>query len=83
MAKIIIDPKIMHGKPVIAGTRIPVYIILNLLADGVTEDEILKDYYPHLTKADIKASLKYGAKILQHEEIHFIERPENPRQVSL
>jgi len=78
-----INPKIMFGKPVIAGTRIPVYLILDLLADGVTEDEIIKDYYPHLTESDIRAALRYGAKVIQNEEIKFLEKPEKPRHATL
>lgn len=78
-----INPKIMFGKPVIAGTRIPVYLILDLLADGITTEEILEDYYPSLTKEDINTALRYGAKVLQNEEIRFIERPNNPRIASL
>ena len=50
--RIIVDPKIMVGKPVIAGTRIPVEHILKLLAQGLTVDDIL-DEYPRLTKEDI------------------------------
>ena len=73
----------MFGKPVIAGTRIPVYLILDLLADGVTTTEILGDYYPSLTKEDINTALRYGAKVLQNEEIRFIERPNIPRIASL
>lgn len=46
---ITIDPKIMVGQPVIAGTRIPVYIILDKLAAGQTVEEILEDY-PRLKK---------------------------------
>lgn len=54
MKRIIVDPKIMVGKPVIKGTRIPVDAILTRLANGMTVDEIVKDYQ-NLTKADVKA----------------------------
>ena len=74
MAKIIVDPKILGGKPIIAGTRIPVYLVLELLASGLTEDKILKDYYPHLTKASIRAAARYGAQVVKGEEIHFFEQ---------
>lgn len=83
MVKIVVDPKICHGKPTIAGTRIPVYLILDLLADGVTEKELLKDYYPHLKKDAIKAALKYGSKVLQHEEIHFFDGSEKPHYTTV
>jgi len=55
--RITIDPKIMHGKPVIKGTRIPIYIILNLLADNIMPKEILEEY-PDLTIDDILACLE-------------------------
>jgi len=62
------DPNIMFGKPVIKGTRLPVEIILEKLAYGETEDEILKEY-PFLKKDDIKAALLYAAKTLSLEEV--------------
>jgi uncharacterized protein (DUF433 family) len=48
------DPDIMHGKPCIKGTRIPVYLIVSLVAEGVSVGEIIKDY-PSLTPEDIKS----------------------------
>lgn len=64
--RITIDPKIMHGKPVIKGTRIPVYVILNLLAGGMSEEEVLKEY-PDLTRDDILACLEYAARLVEEE----------------
>ena len=64
--RVIIDPEIMHGKPVIKGTRIPVYIILNLLAGGLSEEEVLREY-PDITKEDIHACLEYAAELAQEE----------------
>jgi uncharacterized protein (DUF433 family) len=58
LSKIIIDPKIMVGKPVIKGTRITVQQILGLLAQGATTEEILKEY-PHILKEDIYACLLF------------------------
>lgn len=57
--RIKVDPKVCHGKPVIRGTRIMVWQILDLLEDGLTFDEIITDYFPHLTKEDIKACIEY------------------------
>lgn len=54
MKKIIVDPGILGGKPILEGTRISVELILNLLASNASEEEILEDY-AHLTKADIQA----------------------------
>jgi len=59
----------MTGKPIIKGTRIPVEQILTLLAQGLSFDEILKDY-PHLKKDDIMAALLYAAKVMGKEEIY-------------
>jgi uncharacterized protein (DUF433 family) len=67
MDRISIDPEVLSGKPVIKGTRIPVYLIIQLLANGMTEKEILKQY-PTLKKQDIKAALVYASKSLENEE---------------
>lgn len=55
--RIEINPKIMMGKPVIKGTRIPVYVILNLLAEGYGFEKIKKEY-PDLIKKDILAAFR-------------------------
>lgn len=62
------NPKIMFGKPVIKGTRLTVEIILEKLASGESEDDIIKDY-PIITKEDIKACLLYAANMISHEEL--------------
>ena len=54
--RIVIDPDVMVGKPVIKGTRIPVYLIVDFIANGMKEEEVLKEY-PQLRKEDIKAAL--------------------------
>lgn len=64
--RIIIDEKIMHGKPVVKGTRIPVYIVLNLLAGGMKLNAVLLEY-PDLRKEDIFACLQYAAHLAQDE----------------
>jgi len=60
------DPEILHGKPCIKGTRIPVYLIVSLIAEGATVDEIIKDY-PSLTPEDIRAAIKYASKLCEYE----------------
>ncbi|MBI2593107.1 DUF433 domain-containing protein [Candidatus Daviesbacteria bacterium] len=62
--RIIKDPRILAGKPTVAGTRIPVTLVLNLLAHGQTFDDILKEY-PSLTHEDIKAVIKYAEKTIE------------------
>jgi uncharacterized protein (DUF433 family) len=63
------DPKVMVGKPVIKGTRIPVEMIIEKLAYGSTEEDLLQSY-PCLNKNDIKAALLYAAKRLALEKNH-------------
>ncbi len=58
--RIVIDPEIVHGRPVIRGTRMRVADVLSLLAAGADEAEILADY-PYLTADDVRASLAYAA----------------------
>jgi len=63
--RIVVDPEICFGKPVIEGTRIPVHLVLELLGDGVTPDEIMKkNYYPCLTKEDILACIRFASSFI-------------------
>lgn len=64
--RIVIDPDVMVGKPVIKGTRIPVYLIVEFIANGMTEKEVLKEY-PQLIKEDIRAALLYASKCVERE----------------
>ncbi len=66
--RIIVDLRIMGGKPVINGTRITVYFILELLSNGWSIEQILAEY-PHLTREDILAAIKYAARVLREEVI--------------
>ena len=68
LQRIEVNPKVMVGKPVIKGTRIPVELILRLLAQGITVEELLEDY-PHLAKEDIQAALLYAAGVIADEEV--------------
>lgn len=58
--RIIVSPAVRGGKPCVKGTRITVYDVLEYLAGGMTEDEILSDF-PDLTRDDIRASLAFAA----------------------
>ncbi len=58
MERIIVDPSIHFGKPVIKGTRITVQNVLELVNEGLSFDQIIQDYYPDLKKQDIQACLK-------------------------
>jgi uncharacterized protein (DUF433 family) len=68
--RITVNPSIHFGKPCVAGTRITVQSVLELLTEGVTFREIIQDYYPDLTIEDIRACLGYAIAIVSAEEIH-------------
>ncbi len=68
--RIIVDPEICFGKPVIEGTRIPVYMVLELLGEGLTPQDIIEKYYSHLTKEDILACIRYANSLVNNEEVH-------------
>jgi uncharacterized protein (DUF433 family) len=65
---IVIDPEILAGKPVIRGTRLAVEFILDLLAQGWTEAELLRNY-PGLTQGDLRACLAYASAALKAEKV--------------
>ena len=67
--RIVIDPKILVGKTVIKGTRLAVEFVIDLLAQGWTQDEILRNY-PGLTREDIQACLAYASTALRVEKIY-------------
>lgn len=66
--RIIADPKVLAGKPVIKGTRLAVEFILDLLAEGWSEAEILQNY-PRLTHEDIQACLSYASALIKSEKV--------------
>ena len=63
-----IDPQICHGQPCIKGTRIMVYLILELLEAGISFDQIVQEYYPSMDKKDIQACLHYSAHLIKDME---------------
>ena len=67
--RIVVDPQILVGKPVIRGTRLAVELIVDLLAQGWSEEEILKNY-SGLTREDLQASLKYASAVMQSEKVY-------------
>jgi len=68
LSKISSDPEILNGKPCVKGTRIPVWLVLGMLGDGMTEAEVL-DSYPSLTYEDIHACLKFASLKMDYERI--------------
>ena len=66
--RIVVDPEIMVGKPIIKGTRIPVDLIIRQLAQSIKVKDILADY-PQLSEEDVKAALLYSAEVISGETI--------------
>jgi uncharacterized protein (DUF433 family) len=72
--RIIVDPEILVGKPVIRGTRIPVELVLNRLAQDLNVETLLQDY-PRLTLEDIKACLAYAEAQIAGEDLYLTASP--------
>jgi uncharacterized protein (DUF433 family) len=66
--RVVVDPRICHGKPCIRGTRIMVSVILDNLAEGLTPQQIVEEY-PPLTPEDVQAALGYAAELTREEEL--------------
>ena len=66
--RVIVDPKICHGKPVIRGTRVPVTVVVGGLAAGMTPAEIEREYA--LTADDIRAALEFANALIEREQYH-------------
>lgn len=67
--RIVLDPAVLAGKPVIRGTRLSVDFIIGLMADGWSEPDILRNY-PGLTREDIAACLAYARDVLKSEKVY-------------
>lgn len=71
-SRIMVDPLICHGKPVIKNTRVMVADVLDLLEAGKTFDEIIKNYFPSITREDIAACIHFANEMIQTEDIHIV-----------
>ena len=69
--RIVVDPKILVGKPVIKGTRIAVELVIDLMARGYSKEQILTQY-DHITAEDIQACLAYASETLRSERVYAI-----------
>ncbi|GAB4411831.1 MAG: DUF433 domain-containing protein [Anaerolineales bacterium] len=69
-ARIEINPNVHFGKPCVAGTRIPVQDVLELVREGIPFETIIRDYYPDLELEDIQACVQYAIEVLAAEDIH-------------
>lgn len=68
--RITVDPKVHFGKPCVAGTRIPVQDVLQLVQEGLSFADITRDYYPDLVADDIRACIQYARAVIAAEELH-------------
>jgi uncharacterized protein (DUF433 family) len=66
--RVVTDPAILLGKPIIRGTRIPVSLVVNYLEHGHSVEELLDDY-PNLTREDVEAAIAYHSAQLEHVEV--------------
>ncbi len=66
--RIVIDPEIQHGKPVVRGTQVPITRIIGGLAGGMTNEEIIREY--DVAEQDIRAALSYTAELIDTKEFH-------------
>ena len=72
--RIVVSRDVSHGKPRIAGTRIMVHLILDLLAAGKSIEEIIgEDYYPDITREDVLACIDYASRLVQNDEFVPVE----------
>jgi uncharacterized protein (DUF433 family) len=69
LARITIDPEVCHGKPCLRGHRIWVSLVLDLLASGMTQEQVLKEY-PDLEADDIRACMAYAAEMTRERTVH-------------
>jgi uncharacterized protein (DUF433 family) len=71
--RIVIDPEIQHGKPVIRGTRVPVARIVGGLAGGMTEEQVTREY--EVSAEDVRAALAYATQLIESEVFHPLPAP--------
>jgi uncharacterized protein (DUF433 family) len=73
--RIAVNPRIHFGKPCVSGTRIPVRSVLELVREGLSFTEIIRDYYPDLEPEDIRACIQYAIDVVAVEDIHLAPAP--------
>jgi len=68
--RIAVNPHVHFGKPCVAGTRVPVLSVLELVSEGLSFETIVRDYYPDLQIEDVRACVRYAMEVVAAEEIH-------------
>ncbi len=71
--RIVIDPGIQHGKPIIRGTRLPITRIIGGLAGGMTVEEVCREY--EVSEEDVRAALEYANEVIDTEEVYPLPAP--------
>lgn len=71
--RIEVDPEVHHGKPVVADSRVPVRTVLGLLGNGVSIEDIRREYYDHLSREDILACIRYATSVIEDEDVYAAE----------
>ena len=66
--RVVIDPKVCHGKPVIQGTRVPVALVVGSLAGGMSFEDVAREY--GLSLDDIRSALKFAGELVEQEQYH-------------
>jgi uncharacterized protein (DUF433 family) len=75
MERIEVNPRVHSGKPCVAGTRIPVVDVLELVCQGIPFEGILRDHYPDLSVEDIRACIRYAIEVIGAEDVHISSAP--------
>lgn len=65
--RIVVDPEIQHGRPIIEGTRVPVHVLVGSVAGGMDVAEVAEEY--GVTEDDVRAALEYASRLVSEEEI--------------
>lgn len=73
--RISVNPNIHFGKPCVAGTRITVQNVLELVREGLPFQQIIQDYYPDLQVEDVRACVQYAIEVLAVEDLHITTAP--------
>ena len=66
--RIVLDPAVSHGKPIIRGTRVPITVVVGSLAGGMTFEEVQREY--DVTAEDIRAALRFVGELAEQESFH-------------
>jgi uncharacterized protein (DUF433 family) len=73
--RIAVNPAVHFGKPCVAGTRIPVQSVLELIREGLSFADIIRDYYPDLKPEDVRACIQHAIDVVAAEDIHVATTP--------